>query len=123
MSLAPELHDGTVVFVSVPAATDLTGLDVVASMREGEGLTLVLPEAQAKKRSFAVLWQARWITLTVNTELKAVGITAAFATALADNDIACNVIAGAYHDHLFVPVELADRAMAVLRDMPSSKTG
>jgi hypothetical protein len=53
--------------------------------------------------------------LTVNSTLEAVGLTAAFATALGNSGIGCNVVAGAYHDHIFVPLELADAAMHVLR--------
>jgi uncharacterized protein len=52
--------------------------------------------------------------LTVNSALEAVGLTAAFATALGNSGISCNVVAGACHDHIFVPLELADAAMHVL---------
>ncbi len=52
-----------------------------------------------------ILFRSAWITLTVHSDLQAVGLTAAFAAALAQADIPCNVVAGAYHDHLFVPVE------------------
>ena len=44
-----------------------------------------------------------------------VGLTAAVAVALADAGIACNVVAAVHHDHLFVPVESADAALAALR--------
>jgi len=113
--LNPVLHDGTFVFVSVPVATDLRGLDVVATMREQEGLSLVLPEAQALARGLPILFRAAWLTLTVASELQAVGLTAAVAKALAGAGIATNVIAGAHHDHLFVPVELGGAALATLR--------
>jgi uncharacterized protein len=46
-----------------------------------------------------------------------VGLTAAFATALANAGISCNVVAAYYHDHLFVPVQDAEKAMAVLRSL------
>ena len=49
------------------------------------------------------------------SSLGAVGLTAAFSVALADAGISCNVIAGYYHDHLLVPHDRADEAVAVLR--------
>ena len=52
--------------------------------------------------------------MTVASALDAVGFTAAFSGALAEAGIACNVVAGARHDHLFVPWEQAEAAMAVL---------
>lgn len=114
MKLSPRRHDGTFAFVSVPPGYALGGLDVVATVREDEGLTLVVPLAQAEARGLAVAFRAAWITLDAATPLDAVGITAAFSTALAAAGIGCNVIAGAHHDHLFVPVERADAAVAIL---------
>ncbi len=51
----------------------------------------------------------------MHSDQNAVGLTAAFAKALDDDGISCNVVAGAYHDHIFVPIELAGRAEAALR--------
>ena len=45
---------------------------------------------------------------------------AAFATALGQAGISCNVIAGYYHDHLFVGQADAERAMQVLRDLAAN---
>jgi uncharacterized protein len=60
---------------------------------------------------------AAWITLTVHSALEAVGLTAAFSKALADVNISCNVVAGYYHDHIFVPQQDAEKAMAVLESL------
>jgi hypothetical protein len=59
------------------------------------------------------------LTLTVWSSLEAVGLTAAFSRALADADIPCNVLAGYHHDHLLVPVDRADEAIAALRTLGS----
>jgi hypothetical protein len=76
---------------------------------------MVLPEVEALEAGFPVKFRAAWITLSVHSDLQAVGLTAAFASALGGAGISCNVMAGAYHDHIFVPVEQAQAAMAALR--------
>jgi uncharacterized protein len=56
-----------------------------------------------------------WITLTVHSSLEAVGLTAAVSKALTEENISCNVVAAFFHDHIFVPVKDAERAMNALQ--------
>lgn len=119
-SINPVLNDGVYVYCSVPATTDLSAVGYVAAFREKEGLTVIAPESEARKAGLPILFRAAWITLAVQSDLAAVGLTAAFATALSTAGISCNVIAGAYHDHIFVPVDQAAAAMAALRDLQQS---
>lgn len=116
-SMHPMLNPGVYVFTSVPAGADLGALEPIATFREPEGLTLIVEEGQARQADLPVLFRAAWITLTVHSDLQAVGLTAAVAAALAEAGIACNVVAAAFHDHLFVPVEAGERALAVLQAM------
>ncbi|HEX8350737.1 MAG TPA: ACT domain-containing protein, partial [Hymenobacter sp.] len=58
-----------------------------------------------------------WITLTVHSSLEAVGLTAAFARALARGNVSCNVVAAYYHDHIFVAAQDADKAMRLLQEL------
>ena len=51
----------------------------------------------------------------MHSSLAAVGLTAAFAKALAGEGISCNVIAGFHHDHLFVAEADAERALTRLQ--------
>ena len=47
----------------------------------------------------------------------AVGLTAAFSTALGNAGISANVVAAYYHDHIFVPTDKAEKALNVLQGM------
>ncbi len=116
-SLEPQLHDGIFVYCVVPLESDVAALAPIATMREPEGVTVVLPEEQAIEAGLRIRFRAAWITLAVQSDLHAVGLTAAFATALGRAGVSCNVIAGTFHDHIFVPVEHAQRALAALRDL------
>jgi uncharacterized protein len=113
-AMQPVRNPGVFVFASLPHASDVRSLGPVATMREIEGITVVVEEEVARTAGLQPFFRAAWITLTVRSDLCAVGLTAAFASALAEVDISCNVVAGAFHDHLFVPVESGERAMAAL---------
>ncbi|WP_301751625.1 ACT domain-containing protein [uncultured Erythrobacter sp.] len=82
--------------------------DAFALIREDEGLTAIV---SGEGGAFAC------ITLMVHSALDGVGLTAAIATALAAAGIACNVVAGFHHDHLFVPWERREEALAILSDI------
>lgn len=118
-SLQPVLNDGIYVFASVPLGFDVSAFDPVATVREGEGITVVVEEARALQANLKVSFRAVWITLTVYSDLQSIGLTAAFSTALAQAGISCNVFAGVFHDHIFVAVEDGAKALAVLRNLQS----
>jgi hypothetical protein len=110
--LRPELHPDEYVFVTVEERPD--GVEVVATVEEAEGTTLILKRANADQAGLSYDYIAAWITLRVHSALEAVGLTSVVAAALADAGISCNVVAGYYHDHLFVGYPDRDRAMEVL---------
>ena len=118
--MEPVLNPGTYAYACVPFGTDVSRVDAIATVREAEGLTLVVAEETAQGLGLEVLFRCAWITLHVHSDLQAVGLTAAFSNALGQAGISCNVVAGAFHDHIFVPVERADQAMAALRQLQQS---
>ncbi|MCA8057454.1 MULTISPECIES: ACT domain-containing protein [Burkholderia cepacia complex] len=118
-SMQPELNEGAYVFSFVQADRDVSLLAPLATFREREGLTVIVDEPTAVREDLPVLFRAAWITLTVHSDLQAVGLTAAVAEALTKASISCNVVAAAFHDHIFVPVERATDALAQLMDLQS----
>ncbi|MCA0375296.1 MAG: ACT domain-containing protein [Gemmatimonadetes bacterium] len=113
-TLDPVLNRGVFAFVrgTNDAVTDASR--VVAFIRESEGLSLVVEESYAIDHGLDVVFRCAWITLTVHSDLAAVGLTAAVSAALGRAGISCNVVAGVSHDHLFVPVEDSVPAMQAL---------
>lgn len=123
-SLVPRLIEGEHVFCSVPEMLpDYVILDPVATIRESEGLTLILPAAVAEREGFSFKGRYRQITLTVHSSLEAVGLTAAVSAALAASDIPANMVAGYYHDHIFVPSDKADQALQLLNRLGGNAEG
>lgn len=84
-----------------------------ALIREEEGACCILPATAGPTGAP----QFARITLQVHSDLEAVGLTAAVATTLATSGIACNVVAGLRHDHLFVPWEKREAALALLEKL------
>jgi uncharacterized protein len=123
-ALQPRRNLDVMAFVSVPPSSHhIATLEPIATFRESEGVTLIVEETRARAAGLPLLLRAAWLTLGVDSALDAVGLTAAVATALADAGIACNVVAAAHHDHLFVPVERADAALAALRQLQAQAAG
>ena len=84
---------------------------------ESEGPTLVVPVDDARRAGPPVDLELAWLTLTVWSSLEAVGLTAAFSRQLTAHGISANVVAGYFHDHIFVPVELAEQALTAIHEL------
>ena len=117
--IKPVLDPEIFVFSTVPpdAAIPAT-LEPVQIFREREGITLILPLAEAEAAALAYRFPCRMITLDVPSALDAVGFLAAVATLLAKAGISVNAVSAYYHDHLFVPCEKANEAMRLLAAPP-----
>lgn len=118
-ALHPELRAGEFVYVRWPQGRPLAGA-IAAAVREAEGLTVVLPRAEADSLGLPYSFVGAWITLRVHSPLEAIGLTAAVSAALAEAKISCNVLAGFHHDHVLVPVADADRALEVLHELAAA---
>jgi hypothetical protein len=85
-----------------------------ATVAEAEGLTVVAARADLQAAGLVTEPWAR-ISLTIHSDLAAVGLTATIASALAAEGISCNVIAGVHHDHLFVQWDRREDALRALK--------
>jgi len=107
---------GSFVVITVDEPVSL-GDGVEAVLAESEAITVVAATEAADRNGWSYHFTAAWLTLDVHSSLEAVGLTAAFAAALAERRIPANVLAGFYHDHLLVPIERADEAVQCLNGL------
>jgi hypothetical protein len=119
-AMAPGLQPGVFVFAALPSgAPRPAGIDPVMIFREREGETLILLEDEAAAAGLAATFRCRMITLNVHSALDAVGFLAAITARLAAAGMGVNPVSAYFHDHLFVPAERADEAMAILGSVVS----
>jgi len=116
-TMDPVLKEGSYAFATLSAKEKLPTHLIEASIIEEEGLSVVVREEVATAYQLDAQFKAAWITLKLHSDLAAIGLTAAFATALGQAGISCNVIAGNYHDHILVPKESKEQAMTCLKNL------
>ena len=112
-NIRPDLNGGEWVFCAGQYP------DALATFREREGVTSILERGRADRLGLPYSYVAAWITLTVHSDLEAVGFLASVTTALASAGISCNVVSALHHDHLFVPSRHAAAAIRILEDLSS----
>ena len=98
-------------------AAEIPPVDAICIFREDDGFTLIVPRAQAEREGLSFTYPCRRIVPHVQSDLNAIGFLAALATELARAGIGVNPVAAYTQDHLFVATELADRALACLREL------
>ena len=120
--MSPTLTGGEYVYCTFPNAGygDYAELEPIASCIENEGLTLIIPLHVAHRHDLDCTSVFRKITLEVHSSLDAVGLTAAFSNILTEHGISANVVAGYFHDHIFVQSEKAHKAVEVLKELSDS---
>ncbi len=119
--MEPQLHPGQYVFTTVTSLAGINRADTICEFKEAEGHTVILEKNKADKLGLPYDYIASWLTLKIHSALNATGFTARFATELAEHNISCNVIAGYYHDHIFVEVKDGPKALLVLQAMAAGE--
>ena len=113
----PELHPGEFVFSTVELDKKLPQKFVIGEFKEKEGKTVIIERSKADQFGLPYTYISSWITLTVDSPLDAVGLTAAFSAALAAQGISCNVVAAYHHDHIFVSNKDGEKALKILKGL------
>ncbi|MEL6586915.1 MAG: ACT domain-containing protein [Pseudomonadota bacterium] len=113
-SMSPELRPGTFVFATVAEVGDLPAL---MTFQEADGITVILERDVAEAHGLEGAFACRMITLNVHSALDAVGFLARITTALAAKGMGVNPVSAFNHDHLFVPENRAEEAMATLHGL------
>jgi hypothetical protein len=107
-------RDGVFVFATIPAGQPLPDVPLSAMVSEASGTTLLLTLEAAEEAGLPFEYPAAWLSLTMHISLSSIGVSASIATAMAMKGVPCNVLSGFHHDHLLVPYEMVDEAMAVI---------
>lgn len=115
-SLSGILYPEKYVFVTVASKQlqDLNLSNIFAVINEEEAVTLIVETSKKNNWTTEELPEFSRITLNVHSSLNAVGLTAAVSTALAKKEISCNIIAGYYHDHVFVQKAREAEALEII---------
>lgn len=116
-TMEPKLNKGEYVFCNLKNGSKFNFDKAVLIFKEDEGVTVIVTKDYADKLGMSYTFISSWITLNVHSALDAVGLTAAFSSALTKQNISCNVVAGYYHDHIFVDKNDAVKAMLTLKNM------
>ncbi|MER8438639.1 ACT domain-containing protein [Mesorhizobium sp. M1312] len=117
-TMTPQLRPGIHVFATLPPDAPVPPrLEPVMLFREREGTTVIALEEEAKAAGLETIFRCRMVTLNVHSSLEAVGFLAAVTTRLAAAGMGVNPVSAFYHDHLFVPADRAEEAIAILVEL------
>lgn len=122
-SMSPTLEETNYVFYTFNDASygDLSHLNPIFSFQETEGLSLIIPQTKANEHNVAYNNTYKKITLEIHSSLEAVGLTAAFAAKLTEHGLSANVVAGYFHDHIFIRSDVAEEAVSALLELTNDQ--
>jgi hypothetical protein len=111
--MTPRLTGGEFTFCTMQDAELIARALALVAGSGKRGTTFILALTEVRKRGFSGAKPMRRIRLEMFSALNG-GLAVGIATAPAQENIPCNMVAGYHHDPVFVPAALAERAEAVL---------
>jgi hypothetical protein len=91
--------------------------EVLGTFKENEGLTIFATKAYFEANNIKYDGPYAKLTMEVHTALALVGFTAAFSKVLTEHGISANVVAGYFHDHVFVQYDLRQKAIDAINSL------
>jgi len=113
-NMKPVVVPGEYVFCTIKES-QLEGIEnPLMVFREKEGPTVIITKAVAEHNGFPV--ESTWglVSLSVHSDLEAIGFLAAITNHLAKAGISVNAVSAFYHDHLFVPYGRENEVVSLL---------
>lgn len=123
-NMTPVRRPGAFVFATSKDCMNVAdiGKDAIACFLEDEGTSYILPVSVAEYHKLPTDQPMGCITLNVYSSLEGVGLTAAVSAALGQNKIPCNMVAAFHHDHVFVPINMCERAIEILLSLQNENS-
>jgi len=91
--------------------------EILGTFKEAEGLTIIAEKDFLQRKGMSFEGSYAKLTIDVYTSLELVGLTAVLASKLAENKIPANVVAGYFHDHIFVQYNLRKKAIEAIESL------
>jgi hypothetical protein len=119
-NMKPVIVPGEYVFCSVKENQLKEVKDPLLVFREYEGPTVIITKTDAEqmKLHFDSTWGL--ISMTIHSDLEAVGFLAIITSYLAKAGISVNAVSAYYHDHLFVPFARVAETVTLLMTLSDS---
>ena len=120
-NMEPVQVPGSYIFAKISEETlEALGSSPRLVYREAEAITVIVTREIAEAYSFSIEIVWGLISLTVHSDLQAVGLLAKVTSVLAEAGISANAVSAFYHDHLFVPEDRVRDALTLLRNLSNS---
>jgi hypothetical protein len=104
-------------FASVKDKQITFNYDILGIFKEDEGQTIIAPKKYFDSNNIKFEGPYAKLTIEIHTSLELVGLTAVLAKKLADNQISANVVAGYFHDHIFVQYVVRQKAIEAIDNL------
>ena len=121
MNMKPVAIPGEYVFCTIKENQLGDVKNPLLVFRESEGVTAIISKAVAERNG--ILYDSIWglISLTIHSDLEAIGFLSVITTHLANAGISVNVVSAYFHDHLFVPYDRVNEAVTLLSELSDSE--